>query len=71
MIEQESKKEYQKKYYEEHKDKMNKQSGESQKTLRVDKMVINLNSGKYKRIPYSKIKKYGIKYDEITKIYSF
>lgn len=63
-------KEYQKKYYEENKQKINAQSRNAQKILRVDKIIMSLNANKYKRFPYSKIKKYNIKYNESTKLYS-
>jgi hypothetical protein len=61
---------YAKNYYEEHKDKMKEQN----KALLPDRMrrkIINaLNNEGYKRLPFEKIKKYNIIYDETTKLYN-
>jgi hypothetical protein len=62
-------KEYNKKYYEEHKVKMMEQMKESQKKLRAKKILNKLNNNEYKRIPNSALEKNNIKYNNETKTY--
>lgn len=58
--------EYHKKYYSEHKEKMKKQSVEKYKASGKPKQHIidKLNNMEYKNIPYKKMVKYDIKKDE-------
>lgn len=63
-------KEYLKKYYEEHKEKMNEKMKELLPERTKRNIIQKLNAGKYTRIPYEKIKKYNINFNEDTKKYN-
>ncbi len=62
-------KEYQKQYYEKHKETMIPQVKEAQKRRRVRNIIKKLNNNEYKRIPYNVIAKHNIKFDENKKCY--
>jgi hypothetical protein len=61
--------EYPKTYYQQHKEKIDLQIRQASQKLRVRSIVQKLNSNAYKRVPYSKIKKHNIKFNETTKLY--
>lgn len=69
MDKKEASKEYNKKYYEEHKEKMMKQLKDLTPERERRKIVLKLNNNEYTRIPYTKIKKYDIKIDNETNKY--
>ena len=61
--------EYNRKYFEENKEKIMEQLKKSQEKSRIRKLVKQLNNNEYKRIPYSKIDKYNIKFNDETQKY--
>jgi hypothetical protein len=54
---------YNKEYYSKNKDKMKEQSQEANKRRKLKIFIEKLNNKGFKRVPYSKIEKYNIKYD--------
>ncbi len=62
-------KEYQKQYYENHKEKMLLQVKEAQIRRRIRQIIDKLNKNEYIRIPYNVITKHNIKFDEEKKYY--
>lgn len=67
---EDKKKEYFKKYYQDHKDKMDQQLKASRSAGTRRKVINKLNNNEYERIPYSKLLKYNIIFDENKKIYN-
>ncbi len=61
--------EYNRAYYLKNKEKMIKQNHEANLKAVVRKVIRKLNDGKYTRVPYSKIEKYGLKLDSNNKYY--
>lgn len=69
MNTEDTKKEYFKKYYQEHKEKISEQMTKNRLKYKRLEIVGKLNTGEYKRLPLTAIEKYDIKYDENNKIY--
>jgi hypothetical protein len=63
------KKEYHRQYYEKNKEKMKMQIKEKQPNNLRRKIIKKLNDNEYSRLPYTKLDKYNIKFDEDKKIY--
>ena len=58
-------KEYNKKYYNEHKEHIKELMKECHKKMRIKNLLDKLNNNfEFQRFPFSRIKKYGIKKDE-------
>jgi hypothetical protein len=62
--------EYNKKYYNDHKNLIISQIKAAQNKSRLRNFIEKLNSGGFKRFPYLRVEKLNIKFDPNTKIYS-
>ncbi len=64
-------KEYAKKYYEEHKDKIKLQIKNAHIKQSIKRLIAKLNDDaqKFERFPHGRIEKYNIKFDKETKKY--
>ena len=58
-----------KKYYEEHKEELHKKMRVVQRKHGIRKLLEKLNNKMFERFPYSRIEKYGIKFDKDKDLY--
>ncbi len=68
-MEIEDKKDYHKKYYLKHCEKMKAQIKERRPDNTKRIIIKKLNNNEYKRIPHAKLQKYNINFNEEKKIY--